>query len=70
VQILTTVTLGDGDALQFTAEHAATQVLAALGGNPTRDGSTVIVRQDSTGSAGARPGPQQGPIPPEPAPTA
>jgi hypothetical protein len=58
MQIQTMVTLADGDRFLYTAEAAAAQVLAALGGNPTRDLATVTVRQDAFGSSGTPPAPQ------------
>lgn len=60
------VTLGDGDAFLYTADAAAAQVLAALGGNPTKDFATVRVNQQSFGEAGATP-PLPGPPGQEPA---
>jgi hypothetical protein len=51
--INTTVELGDGDSFAYTAEAAAAQVLAALGGNPTKDTAHVTVKQLSAGSSGA-----------------
>lgn len=55
MQITTTVTLGDGDSFAYTAEQAAQQVIAALGGNPTKDVAYVSIVQQSHGSAGAPP---------------
>jgi hypothetical protein len=53
--IQTTVTLADGDSFLYTADAAAGQVLAALGGNPTKDSATVWITQQSTGLAGTPP---------------
>jgi len=58
----TTVTLADGDAFLYTADAAAAQVLAALGGNPTKDTATVWVTQQSTGQAGLPPPPSEQPV--------
>jgi hypothetical protein len=55
------VTLGDGDSFAYTADAAAAQVIAALGGNPTTDYCMVVVNQASQGSAGTAPTP---PVPP------
>jgi hypothetical protein len=52
VNIQVTVTLGDGDSFAYTAEQAAAQVIAALGGNPTKDHAIVTIRQDSQGESG------------------
>jgi hypothetical protein len=52
VQINTNVILEDGDSFAYTADAAAAQVLAALGGNPTSDSSAVTIQQHSTGTAG------------------
>jgi hypothetical protein len=57
VQINTTVILGDGDSFAYTADAAAAQVLAALGGNPTKDFATVYVQQQASGSSGTAPPP-------------
>jgi hypothetical protein len=51
-----------GDSFAYTADAAAAQVLAALGGNPTTDRCTVTVQMNETGEAGA-------PLPPGPPPT-
>jgi hypothetical protein len=56
VQITTRVQLGEDDSFAYTADAAATQVLAALGGNPTKDYSTVTVLMPATaGTAGTPP---------------
>lgn len=52
MQFTTSVVLGDGDSFLYTADAAAAQVLAALGGNPTKDSAVVIISQSSSGSAG------------------
>jgi hypothetical protein len=52
MEINVTVLLGDGDNLAYTADAAASQVLAALGGNPTTDVCYVSVSQASHGTAG------------------
>jgi hypothetical protein len=57
VQIQTTVILGDGDSFMYTADAAAAQVLAALGGNPTKDFATVNLQQLANGSSGTPPEP-------------
>lgn len=57
MQITTTVILADDDSFAYTADAAATQVLAALGGNPTKDWSVVSIQQHSGGSAGTPPPP-------------
>jgi hypothetical protein len=59
----TVVTLGDGDSFAYTADQAAAQVLAALGGNPTTDYATVRVNQASQGSHGT---PPSSPLPGDP----
>jgi hypothetical protein len=53
--ITTTVNLEDGDSFAYTAEAAAQQVLAALGGNPTEDYATVFIQQSTHGDAGVPP---------------
>jgi hypothetical protein len=53
------VMLGDGDSFAYTADAAAAQVLAALGGNPTEDSCYVSVQQSSDGHAGVQPPPQE-----------
>lgn len=63
MQITTTVALGDGDSFLYTADAAAAQVLAALGGNPTKDSATVSVVQQSHGEAGTPPPPESPPAP-------
>jgi len=55
MQIQTTVTLSDGDSFLYTAEAAAAQVLAALGGNPTKDLAAVAIQQNSYGTHGTQP---------------
>jgi hypothetical protein len=57
MQITTTVKLEDGDSFAYTADAAAAQVLAALGGNPTKDHAVVVVQQNSEGQAGTPPPP-------------
>jgi len=54
--ITTTVQLEGDDAFAYTPDAAAAQVLAALGGNPTKDVAHVTVSMPaSTGSAGSVP---------------
>lgn len=53
MKISTTVELGPNDSFAYTPDAAAAQVLAALGGNPTKDHSSVTITQDATGTAGA-----------------
>jgi hypothetical protein len=53
MQITTTVVVEQGESFAYTADAAAAQVLAALGGNPTTDRSTVTVSLHDTGQAGA-----------------
>jgi hypothetical protein len=54
VKITTVVELGDGDSFAYSPDAAATQVLAALGGNPANDYSVVTVTMPPThGEAGA-----------------
>jgi hypothetical protein len=53
----TTVTLQEGDSFLYSADAAAAQVLAALGGDPTNDSSTVYVMSQLSGSAGVPPTP-------------
>ncbi|HEX3454190.1 MAG TPA: hypothetical protein VHS03_06155 [Gaiellaceae bacterium] len=65
MQITTQVTLESGDAFAYTADAAAEQVLAALGGNPTNDHSTVAIYTQQTGSAGTPPPPPGVPELPE-----
>jgi hypothetical protein len=55
--INTIVQLGDGDSFAYTADAAATQVLAALGGNPTKDHATITINQAAAGQAGTPPPP-------------
>lgn len=55
MQITTTVQLGDGDSFAYTADAAAAQVLAALGGNPTKDSASVSIQQHALGQAGTPP---------------
>lgn len=52
MDIQVTVVLDDGDSFAYTADQAAAQVIAALGGNPTNDHAIVTIRQDSQGEAG------------------
>jgi hypothetical protein len=64
MRITTVVELGDGDSFAYTPDAAATQVLAALGGNPTNDYAIVTVTMPPThGEAGV-----QSPLPEEPPP--
>jgi hypothetical protein len=60
----TTVQLFDDDSFLYSADAAAAQVLAALGGNPTKDTATVSIQQASMGSAGAPDPTQPPPLPP------
>jgi hypothetical protein len=53
--IRATVELGSGDDFRYTAQSAATQILAALGGNPTRDTVQVTVTMAAFGTAGLDP---------------
>lgn len=55
MQFDVTVTVYDGDAFLYTADAAADQVIAALGGNPTKDFAIVRVNQASYGTAGVAP---------------
>jgi hypothetical protein len=57
MRIDVTVTLGDGDSFAYTAEAAAAQVIAALGGNPTTDYCQVVLSQNALGSSGVAPEP-------------
>jgi hypothetical protein len=57
MQITTTVTLESGDSFAYTADAAAAQVLAALGGNPTNDLSSVNIQTNQWGQAGTPPPP-------------
>jgi hypothetical protein len=52
VQINVNVALGEDDQFAYSADQAATEVLAALGGNPTKDHCVVAVNQASVGNAG------------------
>jgi hypothetical protein len=52
VQINASIVLEDGDSFAYTADAAATQVLAALGGDPTNDHCTVMVQTMQQGTAG------------------
>jgi hypothetical protein len=61
MQIQTTVTLEEGDSFAYTPDAAAQQVLAALGGDPTNDHSSVFVSSAQIGSAGT---PAESPPPP------
>jgi hypothetical protein len=63
MQITTTVVLESGESFAYSADAAAGQVLAALGGDPATDRSLVTVTHHDSGEAGA-PVPE-GP-PPEP----
>jgi len=55
VKFTTNVELGDGDSFAYTADAAAAQVLAALGGNPTKDYAVVTITQAAQGSHGTPP---------------
>jgi hypothetical protein len=56
MQIEVIVNLADGDSFAYTADAAATQVLTALGGNPTVDHCTAVIAMPrSDGSAGTPP---------------
>jgi hypothetical protein len=67
MQFQVTVTVYDGDAFLYTADAAADQVIAALGGNPTKDFATVQINQASYGTAGVAPAtPEFAPQPPPP----
>jgi hypothetical protein len=56
MQIYVKVELGDNDSFAYTADAAATQVLAALGGNPTTDHCTATILMVPTeGTAGTPP---------------
>jgi hypothetical protein len=56
VQITTTVELEGNDSFAYTPDAAATQVLAALGGNPTTDFCVCTVHMPSNaGNAGTPP---------------
>jgi hypothetical protein len=57
VQINASIVLEDGDSFAYTADAAATQVLAALGGNPTNDHCAVTVQTMQQGTAGTAPAP-------------
>jgi hypothetical protein len=66
------VTIGQDDSFAYTPDAAATQVLAALGGNPTKDYCACTVQMPaSTGNAGTpdlsnvSPPPTPGPPPGE-----
>jgi hypothetical protein len=62
MQIKTVVQLESDDAFAYTPEAAAAQVLAALGGNPTNDYSTVeLWMPNSVGDAGTPPPPSSEP---------
>ncbi len=52
MRITTTVQLESGDAFAYTADAAAAQVLAALGGDVTNDTATVQVIANETGGVG------------------
>jgi hypothetical protein len=64
MQISTTVILEAGDSFAYTADAAAAQVLAALGGNPTNDLSTVFLQTQQSGQAGTPPPPPSYDSPP------
>jgi hypothetical protein len=56
VQITTTVELEGDDSFAYTPAAAASQVLAALGGNPTTDFCVVTVHMPANaGNAGTPP---------------
>ena len=52
MQIIVTVTLGTGDALEYTPDEAAAAILAELNGDPANDFCQVQVVQNQFGSAG------------------
>lgn len=58
MEITVSVQLDQDDVFAYTPAAAATQVIAALGGNPTKDFCTVAVQQSATGQAGTPPPPQ------------
>jgi hypothetical protein len=55
MQINASIVLEDGDSFAYTADAAATQVLAALGGDPTNDHCAVSVQTMQQGTAGTPP---------------
>ena len=58
MQISVTVQLEGNETLLYTPDAAAAQVIAALGGNPTKDYCTVyVVSPTEPGSAGKPPEP-------------
>jgi hypothetical protein len=59
VQIQVHITLDADDTLLYTPDAAAGQVIAALGGDPTKDWCTVYVATSTEpGTAGVNPNPQ------------
>lgn len=60
MRIETLVTLGEGDALEYTPEECANAILLELGGDPASDYSVVTVQMPPTiGSAGTPPPPPE-----------
>lgn len=53
--ITVNVTLEEDDSFAYTADAAATQVLAALGGNPTNDTCLTYVTMPTTSGAAGVP---------------
>jgi hypothetical protein len=53
-----TVVLEEGDSFAFTAQQAAEQVLAALGGNPANDFAYVSLQTNQQGIAGTPASPE------------
>jgi len=61
MRITTTVVLESGDSFLYTADAAAAQIIAALGGNPTNDYATVNIQTNQTGQSGTDTSVQPGP---------
>jgi hypothetical protein len=58
VRIVVNVQLEEGDSFAYTPDAGATQVLAALGGNPTNDSCDLyLVAPTQPGHAGTDPAP-------------
>jgi hypothetical protein len=55
MRITVIVALDSDDNFAYTPDAGATQVLAALGGNPTTDYCMLSVQQAATGTAGSTP---------------
>jgi hypothetical protein len=56
MQIQTVVMLDEDDSFAYTPDAAAAQVLAALGGNPTKDYATCTIQMSpNKGEAGTTP---------------